>query len=401
MFEFLKKKISNFKEKLKEKIFSKEKELSESELQRQITKEDLLFEEQKIVTSDLQNKLDETGLQKEEITKQPVKIFVKDEFRESEKAKETTDKEQKFEKLKVEDKREIKAKVSLETRVKSIISSKIKISEKDIEDLLLDLELSLLEADVEQNTASEIVNSLKKDLVGKEVDKNTDISEFLKNEIKKCLFNIMDVKKPNIFNEASNQKPYVILFLGPNGAGKTTTIAKLTNLFMKRGKRVIWAASDTFRAASIEQLEEHAKKLNIRLIKHNYGSDPAAVAYDAIEAAKSHGIDIVMIDSAGRQETNKNLIEELKKIIRVSKPNLKVFVAESYAGQNLLNQIREFDKHLTIDAFILTKVDADAKGGTAISILHSIKKPILFIGIGQSYDDLIDFEPSFILDRIL
>ena len=148
-------------------------------------------------------------------------------------------------------------------------------------------------------------------------------------------------------------------------------------------------------------LEEHARLLNVKVVKHKYGSDPAAVAFDAIESAKAHSIDVVMIDSAGRQETNKNLMEELRKIVRVAKPDFKVYVGESYSGQSLLNQASEFDKSLGIDGFILTKVDADAKGGTAISLLYCLKKPILFIGTGQEYDKLIPFEPNFIIDRIV
>jgi fused signal recognition particle receptor len=299
------------------------------------------------------------------------------------------------------EKRELKAKVSLKTKLMGVVSRTIKISEADLHDLLSELELALLESDVEQGAALEIVSNLSRELEGKEIRKSEDISEFLKKEIRDSLAKVMDVQPIDLFAEAEGKKPYIILFLGPNGAGKTTTMAKLTSLFAKHGKKTIWAASDTFRAASIEQLEEHARRINVRVVKHGYGADPAAVAYDAIEAARAHNIDVVMIDSAGRQETNKNLMEELRKIARVAKPHLKLYIGESYAGQSLLTQAEEFDKNLEIDAFVLTKADADAKGGTAISLLYRLKKPIAFIGTGQEYTDLIPFSPSFILDRIV
>ena len=203
--------------------------------------------------------------------------------------------------------------------------------------------------------------------------------------------NVLDIKK----------KPLKILFLGPNGAGKTTSIAKLANYFMKNDKTVILAAGDTFRAAAIDQIEEHAKKLGVKLIKHNYGSDPTAVAFDAVKAAEAKGIDVVLIDSAGRQDTNKNLLDELKKMQRVIKPDLKLYVGEAYTGQALLQQATEFNNKIGIDGFILTKIDTDVKGGTAISLLYTLKKPIVFVGTGQRYEDLLEFKPEFIIDRIL
>jgi len=163
----------------------------------------------------------------------------------------------------------------------------------------------------------------------------------------------------------------------------------------------VLAAAVTFRAASIEQIEKHAEKLGVRVVKHQYGADPAAVAFDAIKAAESKKIDVVLIDSAGRQETNKNLMEELKKIVRVAKPDLKLYVGEAFTGQALLNQATEFDKHLGLDGFVLTKIDTDTKGGTAISLLYKLKKPVVFIGTGQRYEDLVEFKPEYILDRVI
>lgn len=301
----------------------------------------------------------------------------------------------------VPEKREIKAKLSLGSSVKSIITGHVHIGEKDLKNLLWELELSLLEADVEQETAQEITSEIHKELVGENVPKN-EFDSFVKNKIREILRNVMQAEKVDILEKVSEKDgPLVILFLGPNGAGKTTTIAKIAHLLQKNGKKVILAASDTFRAASIEQLETHASRLGVRVVKHNYGSDPAAVAFDAVKAAQAKGFDAVLIDSAGRQDTNKNLMRELEKISRVIKPDLKIFIGEALSGQNLLHQASEFDKTLGIDGFILTKIDTDAKGGTTISLIYKLKKPVLFVGTGQEYEDLKEFSPEYIIERVV
>ena len=303
----------------------------------------------------------------------------------------------------VEDKRELKAKVSITGKLKAAITGTVKLEEKDLKDLLWELELALLEADVEQTTSEEICREIKQKLTEKELPKGKSIEDTIKKEIAKILEGMMQTEKRNISKEAKEKKdkPYKILFLGPNGAGKTTSMAKLTHYMKSQGLSVIWAAGDTFRAASIEQLEKHAQKLDVRVIKHQYGADPAAVAFDTVKAAKSKKTDIVMIDSAGRQETNKNLIGELQKVVRVVQPDLKIYVGEAYTGQAILHQAKEYDKAIGIDGFILTKIDCDSKGGTTISLLYKIKKPILFVGTGQEYEDLQEFEPSFVLERII
>lgn len=193
----------------------------------------------------------------------------------------------------------------------------------------------------------------------------------------------------------------VVGLLGPNGAGKTTSIAKLASHFKEKGLKVVLASSDTFRAGSIEQLEKHAERLKLPVVRHQYGSDPAAVAFDAVASAKAKGADVVLIDSAGRLETDKNLMRELEKIVRVVKPDLKIYVGEALAGQSMLDQALKFDELLSLDGFILTKIDCDVKGGASISILFKIKKPIFFLGVGQEYKDLIAFSPKFILDRVI
>lgn len=213
---------------------------------------------------------------------------------------------------------------------------------------------------------------------------------------------MMETKTIDLIKEIKeSQKPYKILVLGPNGAGKTTSIAKITYLLQKHNLSCVWAASDTFRSGAIDQLNEHAEKLNVKVIKQQYGADPAAVAYDALQSANANKNDVILIDTAGRQETNKNLMEELKKIERVIKPNLKIYVGEAYTGQGLLEMAKDFNEKVGIDAFILTKIDADAKGGTTISLLYKLKKPILFVGTGQEYSNLENFTPEFILNRII
>ena len=297
--------------------------------------------------------------------------------------------------------RKPQAKISLKTKLKSIFAKEIEISEGDVSAFLSDFELALLESDVEQETATAITERIRNGLLGRKIGKKEDITSYLKNEIRTILQEIMETRPIDLAERIKAKKPFVILFLGLNGAGKTTSIAKLTYLLQKQGRTAIWAASDTFRAAAIEQLEKHAEKLNVRVIKHKYGADPAAVAFDAIAAANANKIDVVMIDSAGRQETNRNLMEELKKIVRVAKPDLKIFVGEALAGKALLQQAEEFEKAVGIDAFILAKIDTDTKGGTSISLLHKMKKPIAYIGTGQGYEDLIEFAPSYIIDRIV
>ncbi|HIH09002.1 MAG: signal recognition particle-docking protein FtsY [Candidatus Diapherotrites archaeon] len=327
----------------------------------------------------------EKAAEKTELEEQPVRV----------------EEEKGLKEAKGEKQRELKARVGLAEKAKAILTGKIKIKEKDIKELLDEFELSLLESDVELDAAKEIVSLIKESLVGKELSSKQDVSTALKEELRKALHKIMETENIDIFKEMEKKKPFIVLFLGPNGAGKTTSIAKLTYALQKKGKKVVWAAADTFRAASIEQLEEHAGRLGVNVVKHKYGSDPAAVAFDAVGSAKAKNTDVVLIDSAGRQETNRNLMEELKKIARVVKPDLKVYVGEAFTGQALLQQAKEFDEALKLDCFILTKIDADVKGGTAISLLFKLRKPILFIGTGQNYEDLVEFKPKYIIERVL
>jgi fused signal recognition particle receptor len=194
--------------------------------------------------------------------------------------------------------------------------------------------------------------------------------------------------------------PLIIAFVGVNGTGKTTTIARITHWLKENGKSVVMAAADTFRAGAIEQLELHANRLGCKLIKHQAGGDPAAVAFDAVEHAKAKHRDIVLIDTAGRMQTNSNLMDEMKKIMRVAKPDLIFFVGDSLAGNDAVDQAKKFHEAVGIDAVVLTKLDVDAKGGAALSISSAIGKPIAFVGIGQEYEDIMPFDSAWIVERI-
>jgi len=297
-------------------------------------------------------------------------------------------------------KKEKKIKIGLGKKLVAIFKKKIKLSEKEIEDYLWELELSLLEADVDEKTTKEIIKKLEEKILTKEFvvgEEEREIFNIVKSVLKGILVEGDFLKKI----EEKKQKPFVVLFLGNNGYGKTTTIAKLAYLLKKKGKTVMFSSSDTFRAAAIEQLQEHADKLGVKTIKHDYGADPAAVSFDARKSAEARKTDVLLIDTAGRQETNRNLIEELKKIDRVVKPDMKVFVIEAFTGKSALEKARGFYENVGLDAVILTKADLDVKGGSILSITHNLKKPVLFLGTGQKYEDLEIFDKERFVDNLL
>jgi len=271
-----------------------------------------------------------------------------------------------------------------------------------VSDLLEELELSLLESDVAYDVALEVVQQLRKELVGLKVPKG-EVEKRTRGKIASILESVMySERKFSLVERVKGmQKPAKILFVGPNGAGKTTTMAKVARLLLDNGLTVVFSASDTFRAAAIEQTEVHAARLGVKAIKSKYGADPASVAFDAINYATSHSIDVVLIDSAGRQDTNANLLLELKKIVRISKPDLKIYIGESIGGNAVIEQIKGFNEAIGIDGAILTKIDCDAKGGTAISVAKATGAPVLFLGVGQDYADLEPFDPHKIAEEIM
>jgi fused signal recognition particle receptor len=282
----------------------------------------------------------------------------------------------------------------------------IELKAEKLRPLLSDFKLSLVENDVAFPVAEQICNEMEKRLEGVQAKRLEDRRKIVKTNLRKILLEIMLTNDEIDLLTAIDEKqktgePCLIVFVGINGTGKTTTIAKLAHFLAKKNYSVVLACSDTYRAGSIEQLEEHAKRLGIRMIKHKYGADPAAVAYDTVSHAKTQGINVVLIDTAGRIQTNRNLMNELAKIKRVVNPDLTILTVDSLTGNDAVMQAEEFHKSVGIDATILTKVDADVKGGSALSVTYITKKPILFIGTGQNYEDFEEFNAEKFLQLIL
>ena len=293
--------------------------------------------------------------------------------------------------------------ISLFQRIKSKLT-KIKISESEFEVYSEDLKMLLLENNVAFEVADKIISELKEKIIGKEFLKKeleSEIRDSLKEIIENILVEPFDILE-KIKSKGKNQskEPFVILFVGINGTGKTTTIAKIADFFTKKGVSCVLAAADTFRAASIEQIESHGKRIGVKVISQQYGADPAAVGFDAIQYAKKNHIEVVLIDTAGRMHTAKNLLKEIEKISRVCKPDLKLFIGESITGNDSVEQAKSFNWSIGIDGIILTKADVDEKGGTALSVGYVTKKPILFLGMGQEYDSIERFDKKKFIEEI-
>jgi fused signal recognition particle receptor len=308
-----------------------------------------------------------------------------------------------FKKEQVEEKVEAKPEVEEEKKgflgkIKQSITTK-KISEEKFEELFWELELALLE----NNVAVEVIEKIKADLKGELVDKpipRSQINETIAGSLSTSINSLFDVPGINLLEKVKEKKPLVICFVGINGSGKTTSISKVAKYLQDNNLSVVMAAADTFRAAAIDQLQLHADNLDIKLIKHDYGSDPAAVAFDAVKHAEASKKDVVLIDTAGRLHSNINLMDEMRKIIRVANPDLKIFVGESITGNDCVEQAKKFDETVGIDGIILSKADVDEKGGAAISVSYVTKKPILFLGVGQEYTDLQPFDKAKLLESI-
>ena len=284
--------------------------------------------------------------------------------------------------------------------------SKTELKGAKVDQILQDFKISLLKNDVALPVAEKICDDLKKSVEGVEVDRFKDPRPVVEKALRSTLTDILRTEKAVDLMELAAEKkrektPIVIVFFGINGTGKTTSIAKVAKLLLNKGYSVVLACSDTYRAGSIEQLEEHAKRLGVRMIKHDYGADAAAVAFDAVAHAKAHDVNAVLIDTAGRMETDKNLMMELAKIKRVIRPDLSILVVDALTGNDAVAQAEEFDKAVGIDAAIVTKVDADAKGGACLSVSYVTGKPIIFVGNGQRYEDMVRFEPEKLVDVIV
>jgi len=381
MFNFLKKKLNDLFKKTEKEIEEKPEEQAKKE---EIEKErKISLEISKEIKDDAERLKKEQERKAEEVKKE-IEGAKKPE--KEEEIKEKPEKKQGF-----------------FSKLKKVFV-KTEINEKDFNKFFNDLEEILIENNVALEVIDSLRKKLKKELLNKEIPKNKieeSIREALKKSISDLLiepFNLEEKISENIKKE-QEKKPYVIVFFGINGSGKTTSIAKLAYL-LKKKYSIILAAADTFRAASIEQLEKHSEKLEIPVIKSKYGADPASVIFDAIAHAKAKGIDIVLADTAGRMHTKQDLLREMEKIVRVSKPDLKVFVAESTTGNDAVEQAKAFNDAVGIDALILTKADVDERGGAMISSSYITGKPILFLGTGQGYKDLEVFDKKKILDKL-
>jgi fused signal recognition particle receptor len=280
------------------------------------------------------------------------------------------------------------------------------LSEKDLDDNLFDLQLALLESDVAQEVIDDLSAGLKKELLGLKLERGQVVEDIIRSKLHNAIGEMLArCEKIDLIEKIKAKReikggPFVIVFLGINGTGKTTTVAKISNLLRKNGISVVLAAGDTHRAGAIEQLSQHAEKLSLKIIMQRYGSDPSAVARDAVDYSRKHYVDAVLIDTAGRMQTAKNLMDEISKIVRVSKPDLKLFIGDSLAGNDTINQAREFFHYTNFDGAILTKTDADSKGGAALSIAYITSKPIVYLGVGQRYEDIIPFNPAKFLESI-
>ena len=347
------------------------------------------------VKADLEQK--EQEIETEEKTSKGIFGKLKDKFKKK-KEDATPEKKEESKKKKEDATPEKKENRSILQKVTGAITTTT-ISEKKFNDLFEQMQIVLLE----NNVALEVIDKIRADLKNEIAEKPLSrgkVEKIVNKSLKQSVEELFNVEKIDLIEKTKEKKPYVIVFAGINGSGKTTTIAKIANAFQESGLKVVMAAADTFRAAAIQQLQEHADKLGSKLIKHDYGSDPAAVAFDAVKYADAKKIDVVLVDTAGRQHSNKNLMEEIKKVVRVAKPDLKIFVGESITGNDCVEQAKEFNDAIEIDGIVLTKADVDEKGGAAISVSYVTKKPIIYLGTGQNYKDITPFNPELVVESL-
>ena len=383
---------------VKHKIVEEKKELEKKE---EIIQEKL--EQKEIPTV---QELEERRGEKEKIEK--LEKWVEEPSKEAE--KELDELEKKEQETKADKKKEpiIKSPKEKETiqpekkgffeRIKETITT-TKINKKQFEEIFWDLEVALLE----NNVAVEVIEKIKQDLESEIVEKpirRSKVEEIITETLKHSLEDILNVESFNLLEKVKTKKPFIICFVGINGSGKTTTIAKMAHMLKQKGLSVLLVAGDTWRQAAIEQIETWAKRLNVPIVKHTYGSDPAAVAFDGIQMAKARNMDVVLIDTAGRMHSNVNLVQEMQKIVKVAKPDLKIFIGESITGNDCVEQGKKFDEAIGLDGIILSKADVDEKGGAAISISYVTGKPIIYIGTGQELGDLETFNSEKIIQSL-
>jgi fused signal recognition particle receptor len=282
-----------------------------------------------------------------------------------------------------------------------IIERELIVSEKDVADALSELEITLLECDVALPATDAIIGQVRKGLVGRHRKIGESVDALVVHALRNALLEVLGSGFDLTEYIRGQDKPVKILFTGVNGTGKTTTVAKIGHYLKKQGFTVVIGAGDTYRAGAIEQIGVHAERLGIKIIQHQEGADPSAVLFDTVQYAGSHKIDVVLADTAGRFHNKANLMNQLDKIKRVMKPDLVIYVDEAVAGNDAVTRAFEFDKTVGADAVVLTKADMDSRGGAAISIAHTIGKPLMFIGVGQGYDDILPFEPAQVVDDLL
>ena len=276
---------------------------------------------------------------------------------------------------------------------------------KVLDEILTQLEEELLQSDMGHSAVIEVISTLKANLIGSRIDPRKGLDKIVEIVVRKSLQDLLEAGywdfDRTIQSFVAVDTPVSIMIVGVNGTGKTTTTAKITHRLTEQGYSVVLAAADTFRAGAIDQLAAHADRLGVRCIKSQRGGDSAAISRDAIESARAKGDDIVIIDTAGRMQNKTNLMEELRKVHRITKPDLVIFVADALAGNDAVTQAKEFQRILNFDGVALCKLDTDAKGGAALSIAHATGRPIVLAGVGQDYVDLKDFDPEWFLDSIL
>jgi fused signal recognition particle receptor len=400
MFGLLKKKLSQLFKRTStalEKEAKVEEKTEERELETEIkeieTKEEELKQEEEKIEEDLEESEKELPRGHEEISYEKENKELLEE-KEEIKEKEIEEIEEKVEQL--EEKKE-----SLFSKLKKVFTT-TRLNEEGFDQFFNELESVLIENNVAIEAIDFMRSELKKEIVEKDLRKGKvqdEIKDALEKAIDKMLIEPPDVID-KIKSSLQEKKPYVLVFFGINGVGKTLSIAKVAHLLKQNKLSCVLAASDTFRAAAIEQLSIHAERLKVPMIKHQYGADPAAVAFDAIAHAKSNGIDVVLIDTAGRMHTKTDLMREMEKIVRVAKPDMKIFVGEAIAGNDAIEQAKTFDEVAGIDGIILTKSEVDERGGTSISVSYVTGKPVLFLGTGQEYSELKRFDKKALLKAI-
>lgn len=415
VFNKFKEKLGSFKKAFSKTIDEKAVEVEPVIIEQVPESEESLEEkiepiiEEETIEAALKEESPEKGTASEEIARISLDDLKKAEYRKKvenkKKAAEKKSAEKEEEKPPEEKKsffKKLAPKVGFTQKAKALVFNReVYLDAKDLEEPLWELEMGLLESDLAVSVSEAIVESVKNQLTGttKRIGSNT--GDIVEAALKKAILDVVSANTFDFDEYVKNiQRPVHIVFVGINGTGKTTSISKMAHRLLKSGYSVVLAAGDTFRAGAIDQLGIHANRLGVKMIKHQAGADPAAVIYDAVQYAKAHKIDFVLSDTAGRMHTNMNLMAQMEKICRVSSPDLIIFVDEAVAGNDAVERAAQFNDAVPIDGSILTKIDADSKGGAAISIAYITGKPILFFGVGQGYEDLKKFEPEWFVDQL-